>query len=157
MNIEKSNRLSVDSLLNQDNGIFDFVETYYITIKRNDIGLNEIISSFFKSIPKWFLWMLNFGTRIKTMDGSKPGYSEGDIIGPFHLFRLTDREAILGVNSKYLDYRVSMMIDLDKNQRFCVSIVITVNTLAGKCYFILVKVIHYFFVRRILNYMSSNF
>ncbi len=151
MNIEKSNRLSVDSLLDQKNDIYDFVETYYITIKRNDIGLNELISSFFKSIPKWLKWMLNFRIKMETVDGSKPGYSKGDIIGPFHIFCLINNEVILGINAKHLDYRISLLIERNNSYRLCFSTTITTNNFLGKCHFTFVKTIYRIATPRILQ------
>ncbi len=153
MKIEKYRQLPIDSLLNQNIESFDFVETYLIIKGKQDVSLDDIITSFFDSFPKWFQWMMNLNAKSKTMDGSKSDYSESDIIGPFHLFRKTDREAILGVNAKHLDYRVSLV---SENIKISISIVISINTLTGKCYFVVAKIIHYFFIHRILKNMSSN-
>ena len=126
MKVEKQNRLPEGSILNYDNGMYDFVETYYIK-RSKEIGLNAFITSFFKSIPKWLMWMLNIRIKKDMVDGSKLCYSEGDMIGPFHLFRLINNEIVLGINMKHLDYRISLLIEGTDSYRLCYSTIFTIN------------------------------
>ena len=154
MKLVKKDQLPSGSILYHDNGIFDFVEAYDIMIKRNDMGLNELISAFFKSIPGWLKWLLFFRISLEKVDGSKPGYSEGDIIGPFHLFRLINNEVVLGINAKHLDYRISLLIKRNKSNGLCFSTAFTINSFIGKCQFIFLKTIYRLATPSILQSMS---
>jgi hypothetical protein len=155
MKVEKINVLPGSSILNHDHGIFDFVETYYIAIKTSDIGLDKLIFSFFSSIPGWLMRMLNFRIKTETVDGSKLDYSEGDIIGPFHLFHKVNNEVVLGINAKNIDYRISLFIERNNNSGLIFITALTINNYLGTCQLTFVKTIYRLIIPRILQTLTS--
>jgi hypothetical protein len=153
MKANKKNQLPGASILNQSKDFFDFVETYYLSIGNKNIELNGFIFSFFKSIPEWLQLMFNYRLKKETMDGSKILFSQGDIIGPFHLFRLLNNEAVLGINTKHLDYRISLFMDSLDNHGLYFSTTFTLNSCSGKYIFIFVKTIYRLATPHILQTM----
>jgi hypothetical protein len=149
--LEQFNQLPAASVLNHDSGIYDFVECYKIKVMNNGLGLNELIALFFQSIPNWFIGFLNFKINTKKVDGPKRDYSEGDMIGPFHLFRLSNNEVIFGINKKPIDYRISLLIEGTNSYILCFSTAFTINNFWGRCHFTLLKPIYRLASLRILQ------
>jgi hypothetical protein len=152
MDIENKYLPPHESVLNECKDIFDFVETHYLSIERKNVELNQLIIFFFKSLPKWLRWILN----CEKMDGSKISYAVGDRIGPFHLFYLNKNEAILGINGRHLDYRISIMTERKNNNRLCLSTTFTLNDFLGKYYFFMVKTFYRLTTPHLLQAMTNH-
>ena len=91
------------------------------------------------------------------LDGSKIRYSEGDIFGPFHIFRIVSYEIILGINTNHLDYRISLSIEKNKYYRLCFCTVITINNLWGKIHLNIFRKIYRLATLRTLQRMARRF
>ena len=156
MKIEKKYRIPKESFLNQNKNNFDFVETYSIMINNCIIKSDELLSSFFSSIPNWFKWILKINEKREYLNRSPFKFSEGNRIGLFHIFRIFNKEVIIGINSKHLDYRVALLIQENSNMRIVIGFMITRNSVYGNIQFIILKTIQRQIAIKFLKNISKS-
>jgi hypothetical protein len=156
MKIERKNRLPVDSLLKTKNGIYDFMKMESTSIKKKNVGIEEILYSVFNSIPKKLRWLLNFKNDTEIKNGPDYKFVKGNRFGPFQLFRLTDGEAILGINERNFDIRLSI-IKKTSSPMICICFAVNVNNFWGKYYLFVFYIFYRMVISQILKTISKNF
>jgi len=84
-------------------------------------------------------------------DIAKHNFSVGETLGLFKVYNITEKEVVLGLDDKHLDFRASLLLDqnLDENKilkndhrSLTISTKVKYNNLFGKIYFMPVKPFH---------------
>lgn len=164
------------SILKVGNKMYDFVDSFQgnFSDKNDTINSTKIGKAFFMSGPKWVdeLFVLRnklvglFGLKIsskisdrqKLLDNFK--CEEGEQMGLFKIYNKTNEEVILGEDDKHLNFRVSLFIEQqanDKtNKKLIVSTTVIFNNWFGRLYFLLVRPFHKLIVPRMLKGIIKN-
>jgi Protein of unknown function (DUF2867) len=79
-------------------------------------------------------------------------YAVGELIGPWPIFSLNERELVAGRNNRHLDFRVSLLRTSEgPDQRLAISTLCVTHNLAGKAYLLLIIPFHRWGVRAALG------
>ena len=124
------------------------------------MGPDEVGILFFKSGPKWVEKLFDLRNKLVGIFGLKtPGKSGtpknipehfkceiGDQLGLFKVFDKSDNEIILGEDDKHLDFRVSLFIKNNLEDKTTKSLIISTtvkfNNWFGRLYFLPVRPFH---------------
>lgn len=84
-----------------------------------------------------------FGLKTSILEQSGNRWEIGSQAGMFKVFGKTTHEIILGDDDKHLDFRVSLLLEPDKQyKRVAVTTTVKYHNWLGRCYFFFVKPIH---------------
>jgi len=175
MPIVKTN-LPDNSILKIDEKSFDYIDSFQgdFADKNGSITSTEIGKSFFASSPKWidklfmlrnklvgFLGLKTSGENIarqKLIENSE--CEQGDQIGLFKVYTKTKDEVILGEDDRHLNFRVSLYIDQQTNDRtnkkLIISTTVKFNNWFGRIYFLPVRPFHKLIVPAMLKGIIKN-
>ena len=175
MTITKT-ELPENSLLKTDNVTYDYIDSFQgqFIDKFQKIGTTEIGKSFFSSGPKWIDKLFAFRNKLVGLFGLKTSgkitdrqkmldnfkCEKGEQIGLFKVFDKTADEIILGEDDKHLNFRVSLLIDkqnenkTDKN--LIISTTVKFNNWFGRLYFLPVRPFHKLIVPAMLKGIIKN-
>lgn len=175
MTILKS-EIPKNSLLRTNNINYDYIDSFQgnFSDKFQKIGTTEIGKSFFTSGPKWIDKLFAFRNKLVGLFGLKTSGNvtdrdkiletfkgeKGEQIGLFKVFEKTEDEIILGEDDKHLNFRVSLFIDsqnenkTDKN--LIISTTVKFNNWFGRLYFIPVRPFHKLIVPTMLKGIIKN-
>ncbi|POS02025.1 uncharacterized protein DUF2867 [Flavobacterium croceum DSM 17960] len=175
MTISKA-KLPDKSLLKIDEKSYDYIDSFQGNFidKNGNIDITKIGKLFFSSGPKWIdnlfvlrnklVRLLGLKTsgritdRQKMLDNFK--CEKGEQLGLFKVFDKTENEVILGEDDKHLNFRVSLLIDkqtenkTDKN--LIISTTVKFNNWFGRLYFLPVRPFHKLIVPKILKGIINN-
>jgi len=145
---------------------YDYIDSFSMPLKRQDVKSWELIPAFFLSAPNWVdnLMVLRnkivsiFGLKAEMTDITKlnPPFSKGQKFGVFCIHEITENEVVLGENDKHLDFRTSLFIENGTERKLVVSTAVKVNNLLGATYFFVVKRVHRIIVPIMLKRMIKN-
>jgi hypothetical protein len=170
MTIIKST-LPYNSLLNQADKKYDYVDSYQGSIVNNVIKLNstDISKAFFLSEPKWVGRLMEYRNKMVAVFGLKTSggmadrqetldnlpCEKGGQVGIFKIYDKTENEIVLGQDDKHLNFRVSLYLDESKTAwaetKLTISTSVIFNNLFGRLYFLPVRLFHSLIVKSMLK------
>jgi Protein of unknown function (DUF2867) len=133
-----------------------FWDSYRAPQVRPQASMADIFFGIFGHHPSWMKALLIFRNTAAAWCGleaptvseitdarSKAVYVEGDKIGPWPIFSLTDDELVAGRDNKHLDFRLSLLREShDGVPSIVVSTICTVHNAAGKIYLFFIVPFH---------------
>ncbi len=130
MKIEKT-AFPENSILSKSN--CNYADSYCGIISKEDYTITsaDIGKAFFFSSPKWVTTLLKLRNKMVSFFGLKTGETsnkkdiriddtdleKGRQIGLFKIFDKTDNELILGEDDKHLNFRVSLLLDIQSKTK----------------------------------------
>ena len=175
MTILKS-EIPKNSLLRTNNINYDYIDSFQgnFSDKFQKVGITEIGKSFFTSGPKWIDKLFAFRNKLASLFGLKTSgkiadkqkiidnftCEKGEQLGLFKVFEKTSDEIILGEDDKHLNFRVSLFIDkqnenkTDKN--LIISTTVKFNNWFGRLFFLPVRPFHKLIVPTMLKGIIKN-
>ncbi len=164
--IRQLHRLPEGSILTKESGYKEYTDSFVVTLKRTDVEPWEAIAAFFQSSPRWIDQLFILRNKLVKMIGLKsdmaditkinPPYTVGQRFGFFHLYHISDNEAVLGEDDKHLDFRLSFYLQQKDKSELAVSTVVKLNNRIGRVYFFVVKRIHRLIVPVMVKRMAEN-
>lgn len=175
MTITKT-ELPENSLLKTNSMTYDYVDSFQgqFNDKFQKIGTTEIGKSFFSSGPKWIDRLFAFRNKLVGLFGLKTSGNitdrqkmidnfkceKGEQIGLFKVFDKTTNEIILGEDDKHLNFRVSLFIDQQNENKtgkiLTISTTVKFNNWFGRLYFLPVRPFHKLIVPTMLKGIINN-
>ena len=142
-----------------------FLDSYRISLSRQTLSVVEIFHAAFAHHPMWVKVVLIVRNQIASLCGLdaptasevlnpviKDSYAVGGKIGVWPIFALSDVELIAGRNNKHLDFRLSVLREVnDTTARAVISTVCVVHNAFGKVYLFFIVPFHKWGVRRLLS------
>jgi hypothetical protein len=125
--------------------------------------VDAIAQSIFQTTPWWVELLMTLRNRIVSVIGLKTSEFEntatenvdlqpGSAIRGFHVFERTENEILLGLDDSHLDFRVSILMKTESdNRQVVLSTVVRFNNRVGRAYFIPVKQGHKIIVKTLLR------
>jgi Protein of unknown function (DUF2867) len=141
-----------------------FCDAYRAPLSEPPASVVDIFFSIFGHHPRWAKRVLLLRNRVAKWCGLSvaadadilqpqrlASYKVGDTIGPWPIFSVTDNELIAGRNNGHLDFRLSILRELDTHNATVVvsTICITHNTF-GKAYLFFIIPFHRWGVKYII-------
>ena len=168
--------LPENSLLKTNNMAYDYVDSFQEPFidKFQKIGTTEIGKLFFSSGPKWIDKLFAFRNKLVGLFGLKTSgkitdrqkildnfkCEKGEQMGFFKVFDKTSDEIILGEDDKHLNFRVSLFIDQQNenktDKKLIISTTVKFNNWFGRLYFLPVRPFHKLIVPRMLQGIIAN-
>jgi hypothetical protein len=175
MTISKA-ELPGKSLLKIDEKSYDYIDSFQgIFIDKNgNIDSTKIGKLFFASGPKWIDKLFAFRNKLVGLFGLKTSgkitdrqkmldnfkFEKGEQLGLFKVFDKTDGEIVLGEDDKHLNFRVSLFIDKQTenrtNKKLIISTTVKFNNWFGRFYFLPVRPFHKLIVPTMLKGIIKN-
>ena len=138
------------------------------TKKRFDVDF--IILKIIKSLPKWFMFLLNLRNAIASIFGLKTGkiediYDDSDnlnfkqdqSIGEIFIILKENNHLITELKDKHLDFRFSIFIREEQGiTKVYLRTIVKLNNVLGKIYFFLITPFHRLIIPNILKRLSSE-
>jgi hypothetical protein len=142
-----------------------FHDAYRAPLSRPRAGVVEVFFAIFGHHPKWMKaalmlrnWLAScFGLQVSTTaeimrPQMRAYYSVGEKIGPWPIFYLSEIELIAGRNNKHLDFRLSVLKEVNGVcSSAVVSTICTTHNAFGKVYLALVIPFHKWGVQRLMS------
>ncbi len=164
------------SLLKTNNMTYDYIDSFkgQFDDKFQNIGTTEVGKSFFSSGPKWIDKLFAFRNKLASLFGLKTSgkiadkqkiidnftCEKGEQLGLFKVFEKTSDEIILGEDDKHLNFRVSLFIDKENENKTKKNLIITTtvkfNNWFGLLYFLPVRPFHKLIVPTMLKGIIKN-
>jgi hypothetical protein len=125
--------------------------------------VDTIARAIFRSPPWWVETLMTLRNQIVSVIGLKTSEFEktetenvdlqpGSSIRGFHVFERTGNEILLGLDDSHLDFRVSVLLKNEvDNRRVVLSTAVCFNNLIGRAYFVPVKQGHKIIVKALLR------
>lgn len=168
--ITKQRSLQQESILKAENG-YQFIDSYKgrFSDPEDATEIQQIGKLFFSAGPKWLDRLFAFRNRMVKFFGLKvPGKVAerkrqlqnfrcvpGERIGLFKVIQRTEKEVVLGEDDKHLDFRVSLLLQKNKEhsdeRELSISTLVKFHNSWGKLYFIPVRPFHRLIVLAMLN------
>jgi Protein of unknown function (DUF2867) len=141
-----------------------FHDSYRAPLTSSQASVIKIFFAIFGHHPLWMKRILIARYRIGSLCGLdaaiaseimnpevKRCYNVGDKIGPWPIFSLTENELIAGRNDKHLDFRLSILKELNgEKMSVVVSTVCTTHNIFGRCYLFLITPFHKWGVKNLI-------
>lgn len=142
-----------------------FKDSYRVPLTRPHATPVDIFFGIFGHHPMSLKIMLIVRNRIAALCGLqvptvadilhpeiKSSYAIGDKIGPWPIFSMTDSELVAGHDDKHLDFRLSVLREMDGGRAsVVVSTICTVHNAYGKVYLFFIVPFHKWGVKRIMS------
>ncbi|MCH5597028.1 DUF2867 domain-containing protein [Niabella ginsengisoli] len=158
------------SLLRSTPNNYDYLDSFesQLADPKQNLNAEDLATAFFLSEPGWVDKLLKFRNKIaRQLNLKTPGqikhkeqyineitWTPGIMIGLFKIFDITDNEIIMGEDDKHLNFRVSLFIASNQNQKLItISTTVQFNNLLGKLYFLPVQPFHKIIVPIMLKNM----
>lgn len=175
MTITKT-KIPKSSLLNTNNMTYEYIDSFQgqFIDKFQNIGTTEVGKSFFSSGPKWIDKLFAFRNKLVGLFGLKTSgklidrqkmldnfkCEKGEQMGLFKVFDKSADEIILGEDDKHLNFRVSLYIDHQNenktDKKLIISTTVKFNNWFGRLYFLLVRPFHKLIVPTMLKGIIKN-
>jgi hypothetical protein len=143
-----------------------FSDAYRASLSRKHASVVDLFFAVLGHHPMWLKLILVVRNRIASVCGLdvptvseimhpevKSSYRVGDKIGPWPIFSLTETELVAGRDNKHLDFRLSMlkeMNDKDESATAVISTICTTHNIFGKIYLFFIIPFHKWGVRRLM-------
>ncbi len=167
----KMTEIPYKSLLRTNDIAYDYIDSFQGSFqdKFQNIGITEVGKLFFSSAPNWIDKLFAFRNKLVGFLGLKTSekltdrqkilenlkFEKGDQIGLFKVFNKTEDEIILGEDDKHLNFRVSLYLDKQNEDKTDKNLIITTtvkfNNWFGRLYFLPVKPFHKLIVPTMLK------
>ena len=142
-----------------------FCDAYRATLTKPDASVIDIFFGVFGHHPAWMKQVLILRNRLAAAAGlataadvdilhpqRRTHYQLGDLIGPWPIFGLTATELIAGRDNRHLDFRLSVLRELDGvRQTAVISTVCTTHNLYGRLYLRIVIPFHKWGVKLLIS------
>lgn len=142
-----------------------FCDAYRAPLKSPPANVADIFFSIFGHHPRWIKLTLVLRNKIAKWCGlsvpsvdeimnphQRPSYKVGDNIGPWPIFSVNQNELIAGRDNAHLDFRLSLLRELDgSSPTVVVSTVCVVHNLFGKAYLFFIVPFHRWGVKYIIT------
>lgn len=142
-----------------------FRDAYRAPLTRSQATVVEIFFGVFGHHPWWMKRVLIARNRVASFCGldaaaaseiMKPvvreSYAVGDKIGPWPIFALTPSELVAGRDNRHLDFRLSVVRELNgQSASAVISTICTTHNTFGKLYLFFVVPFHKWGVRRLIS------
>ena len=142
-----------------------FRDSYRTPLTQAQASVIEIFFSVFGHHPLWMKGILIARNRIASWCGldaptaseimkpeMKLGYKVGDKVGPWPIFFLSESELVAGRDNKHLDFRLSVLKELnDEAMSAVISTVCNTHNRFGRVYLIFIIPFHKWGVRRLIS------
>lgn len=142
-----------------------FRDSYRAPLRDPNAGVVDIFFAIFGHHPAWMKFILIVRNRLASLCGldapkaseilhvdRHSSYRVGDTIGVWPLFALDERELVAGRNNKHLDFRLSVLKELDgATPQVIVSTICTVHNRFGKVYLFFIIPFHRWGVRQLMS------
>lgn len=156
----KTNRIAEKSIISNQFGRIDYLDTYKIDVEVNDT-IDNITTNIFKT-PKWVDRLLNFRDLIVRVFGLKTGnkkdrnianyYPIGSKAVYFTVLDRNDHEIVMAENDKHLNFRTSVLLDkTNATTAIYLTTIVHFNNIFGRLYFIPVKPFHQIIIKSLLK------
>ncbi|MDF1613231.1 DUF2867 domain-containing protein [Stygiobacter electus] len=175
MKISKT-RLPNGSILKSEEKSFGYLDSFQGVFfdKGNFVSISEIGRLFFSSVPNWVEYLFKIRNKIVSLLGLKTSnslkdrqnrldnfkFETGEQFGLFKVFSKTNNEVILGEDDKHLNFKVSLFIDKQTNNReiktLTISTSVSFKNWFGNLYFFIVKPFHKIIVPTMLKRIIKN-
>jgi len=141
-----------------------FRDSYRASLTSPPPGVVEIFFGIFGHHPRWIKLALVLRNRVAKSCGlavpaesdileppRKETYQVGDIIGPWPIFSVNENELIAGRNNGHLDFRLSILRELEgQSPSVVVSTICVVHNWIGKVYLFFIVPFHRWGVKYII-------
>ena len=142
-----------------------FRDSYRAPLRHPNANVTELFVSIFAHYPMWIKavliirnWFAGLvGLEVPTVAEilnfpHRKTYAVGDKIGVWPIMALTDTELVAGRNNKHLDFRLSVLKEMNsEGPSVVVSTMCTVHNVFGKIYLFFVVPFHKWGVKRIIS------
>jgi len=177
MKTSKISVIDIDktSLIYRSNPKFDYCDVYQFKLNNSSYtpSPKECMIIFFQSFPPIFLILLQIREfiskriglktstipiekeRIKLIDNFRG--EVGDTLGIFEVLGKNHKEILTGQNDKHLDFRLSFLSYNNGTNNIEIATTVKIHNNLGRLYFLIVKPIHKYYMRNILNRMSAKY
>lgn len=154
-------KIPQSSLLYPNHNQYNYIDSYegIISDEMNKISIFDVTRAFVKPGPKWIDNLFKLRNKTVSLFGLKTpnkidsaGYPNninfeiGERVGLFKVFDRTNYEIILGEDDKHLNFRVSLLLSEQKNNKsnknITVTTIVMYNNWFGRLYFFPVKPFH---------------
>ena len=145
---------------------YDYVDCFEVKINNPSVDISKVMLAFFKASPKWVDILFKIRNKIVTLFGLKSEvldidnitlpFKIGDKVGFFKVFEVYDNEIVVGEDDTHLNFRVSILLNKNKDNLLSVKTVVTFNNFFGKLYFLLIRPFHIIIVRTIISNIKRN-
>ena len=142
----------------------DYADAYQAVIPTGLVqDVDTIARSIFQSPPWWVETLMVLRNRMVAVIGLKTSefkntetenvdLQPGSSIRGFHVCERTENEILLGLDDNHLDFRVSILLETEgDDRRVVVSTIVRFNNWVGRAYFIPVKQGHKIIVKALLR------
>jgi hypothetical protein len=141
-----------------------FCDAYRAPLSAPPASVVDIFFSIFGHHPRWIKLALLLRNRAAKWCGLSvaadadilqprrlTSYKTGDTIGPWPIFSITDNELIAGRNNGHLDFRLSILRELEaQHPTVVVSTICVTHNLFGKAYLFIIIPFHRWGVKYII-------
>jgi Protein of unknown function (DUF2867) len=142
-----------------------FQDSYRAPLSRPHATPVEIFFAIFGHHPPWMKGILIVRNKVASWCGLEAptasellhveirnSYAVGDKIGVWPIFALSETELVAGRDNKHLDFRLSVLKEIEGEMAsVVVSTICTVHNTAGKVYLFFVVPFHKWGVRRLMS------
>jgi hypothetical protein len=142
-----------------------FCDSYRAPLQSPPADVASIFFSIFGHNPRWIKLALVLRNQLAKWGGlsvptvanimnphQKPSYQVGDTIGPWPIYSINQNEVIAGRDNTHLDFRLSLLRELDSSSpSVVVSTVCVVHNLSGKVYLFFIVPFHRWGVKYIIT------
>jgi len=150
---------SVDSLVYESFDKIDYRDAFEITFSSDTFAdISQFATAYFISQPAWLrlISMKNTNKEMLIKGINESGFKVGGKVGSWVIQDKCVNEIVFGESMGFMDYRFSMRLDKSESDCVQVSTVVKINSLMGKFYFMLVKLLHKKFVIKSLRNVIEN-
>jgi len=111
---------------------------------------DTLVRIFFGSAPSWIMWLMRLRNALVRPFGIGTDFGEaairsggplrpGECVGPFRVFVVENGEALMGLDDRHLDFRVSVLV---RAGTVTVTTIVRRHNWFGRAYFAIVKPFH---------------
>ena len=154
-------KIPQSSLLYQNHNQYNYIDSYegMVSDEKDKISIVDVARAFLKPGPKWIDNLFKLRNKIVSLFGLKTPnkmdnanrpnnikFKIGERVGLFKVFDRTNNEIILGEDDKHLNFKVSLLLSEQKNnklnKKITVTTIVIYNNWFGRLYFFPVKPFH---------------
>jgi len=142
-----------------------FRDSYRMPLTHAQASVIEVFFGVFGHHPLWMKSVLIARNRVASLCGLdaptsseimkpevKDSYKVGDKIGPWPVFFLTQSELVAGRDNKHLDFRLSVLKEVNgETMNAVISTVCTTHNAFGRLYLFFIVPFHKWGVRRLIS------
>ncbi len=152
-------------------GKVNYKDSFCLSLEtKNRFDVDFIILKIIKSLPKWFMFLLNLRNAIVSIFGLKTGkiediydnldnldFKQDQSIGEIFIILKENHHLITELKDKHLDFRFSILIREEEGiTKVSLRTIVKINNILGKIYFFLITPFHRLIIPKILKRLSAE-